>query len=206
MLAPVFTAHRGLSMAQITVRLLGVGLLLSLLSACAPGPSITLLHEGPRPLDAYRGQWLYVNYWAEWCAPCLEEIPELNAFHRADNGAEVLGINFDQVDSALMPSRRRGCTLPFPSPSAIQRPCWGFRRRRCCRAPTCLIPRGLSSPFSWGLRMRRPCWLPRARPSTEALAASASLATSRGAGPWPRRGGGFPLRRRGGFGTPPRRP
>ena len=101
-------------MAQITVRLLGVGLLLSLLSACAPGPSITLLHEGPRPLDAYRGQWLYVNYWAEWCAPCLEEIPELNAFHRADNGAQVLGINFDQVDSALMAQQAEGLDIAFP--------------------------------------------------------------------------------------------
>ena len=93
-------------MAQVTVRWLGVGLLLSLLFACAPGPSITLLNEDPRPLDTYRGQWLYVNYWAEWCAPCLEEIPELNAFHRADNGAEVLGINFDQVDSTLMAEQR----------------------------------------------------------------------------------------------------
>ena len=101
-------------MAQFTVRLLGVGLLLSLLSACAPGPSITLLNEASRPLDTYRGQWLYVNYWAEWCAPCLEEIPELNAFHRADNGAEVLGINFDQVDSALMAQQAEGLHIAFP--------------------------------------------------------------------------------------------
>jgi thiol-disulfide isomerase/thioredoxin len=101
-------------MAQLTVRWLGMGLLLSLLSACAPGPSITLLNEAPRPLDTYRGQWLYVNYWAEWCAPCLEEIPELNAFHRADNGAEVLGINFDRVDSALMAQQAEGLHIAFP--------------------------------------------------------------------------------------------
>jgi len=101
-------------MAQVTVRWLGVGLLLSLLFACAPGPSITLLNEDPRPLDTYRGQWLYVNYWAEWCAPCLEEIPELNAFPRADNGAEVLGINFDQVVSALMAAQAEGLQIAFP--------------------------------------------------------------------------------------------
>ena len=28
------------------------------------------------------GKILVVNYWAEWCAPCREEIPELNAFYR----------------------------------------------------------------------------------------------------------------------------
>lgn len=107
-------AYRGFLMSHASVRLLRVGLLVSLLSACAPGPSITLLNEAPRPLDAYRGQWLYVNYWAEWCAPCLEEIPELNAFHRADNGAEVLGINFDQVDSALMAQQAEGLQIAFP--------------------------------------------------------------------------------------------
>ena len=114
MLAPVFTAHRGLFMAQFTVRLLGVGLLVGLLNACSPGPSITLLNGAPRALDAYGGQWLYVNYWAEWCAPCLEEIPELNAFHRADNGAEVLGINFDQVDSARMAVQAEALQIAFP--------------------------------------------------------------------------------------------
>ena len=101
-------------MAQFTVRFLGLGLLLGLVSACSPGPSIALLNEEPRPLEAYRGQWLYVNYWAEWCAPCLEEIPELNAFHGADNGAEVLGINFDQVDSALMVEQAEGLQIAFP--------------------------------------------------------------------------------------------
>lgn len=101
-------------MAQFTVRLLGVGLLVGLLNACSPGPSITLLNGAPRALDAYGGQWLYVNYWAEWCAPCLEEIPELNAFHRADNGAEVLGINFDQVDSARMAVQAEALQIAFP--------------------------------------------------------------------------------------------
>lgn len=43
-----------------------------------------------------RGQWVVVNYWAEWCKPCLEEIPELNALDDAKK-ATVLGVNFDGV-------------------------------------------------------------------------------------------------------------
>lgn len=46
--------------------------------------------------DQLQGQWVLVNYWAEWCKPCLEEIPELN---RMDQAADivVLGVNFDGV-------------------------------------------------------------------------------------------------------------
>ena len=46
--------------------------------------------------DKYRGQWVLVNYWAEWCKPCLEEIPELNELDKAPDIA-VLGVNFDGV-------------------------------------------------------------------------------------------------------------
>ena len=31
-------------------------------------------------LDDYAGRYLVINYFARWCAPCLREIPELNAF------------------------------------------------------------------------------------------------------------------------------
>ncbi|WP_250830636.1 TlpA family protein disulfide reductase [Marinobacter sediminum] len=46
--------------------------------------------------DQLRGQWVLVNYWAEWCKPCLEEIPELNEIDKAPDIA-VLGVNFDDI-------------------------------------------------------------------------------------------------------------
>ena len=46
--------------------------------------------------DDFRGRWVLVNYWAEWCKPCLEEIPELNELDKAPD-ISVLGVNFDGV-------------------------------------------------------------------------------------------------------------
>lgn len=47
--------------------------------------------------EQWQGKWLVINYWAEWCAPCRKEIPELNRFSRngEDAGVVVLGVNFD---------------------------------------------------------------------------------------------------------------
>ncbi len=51
------------------------------------------------------GRWILVNYWAEWCAPCRKEIPELNRLHHDRNatGVVVVGVNYD----GLKPDRLR---------------------------------------------------------------------------------------------------
>ena len=40
------------------------------------------------------GQWRIINYWAIWCAPCREEIPELNELDRSTE-LIVLAVNYD---------------------------------------------------------------------------------------------------------------
>lgn len=50
-------------------------------------------------LEDYRGNWVVVNYWATWCPPCIEEMPELQAFHddNVGKGAMVIGINIEYI-------------------------------------------------------------------------------------------------------------
>lgn len=50
-------------------------------------------------LAQYKGKWVLVNFWATWCPPCLEEIPDLVALHEnKKNNLVVLGIAMDYKD------------------------------------------------------------------------------------------------------------
>ncbi len=48
----------------------------------------------------YRGDWVVVNYWATWCAPCVKEMPELSELHEQRDGLVVLGLAYEDVDDA----------------------------------------------------------------------------------------------------------
>jgi thiol-disulfide isomerase/thioredoxin len=50
-------------------------------------------------LNAYRGQVLVVNFWASWCAPCIEEMPELSELQSemAARDVQFLGLAIDNA-------------------------------------------------------------------------------------------------------------
>jgi len=64
----------------------------------APDFSITTDTGKTVTRDTFGGKLLVLNFWATWCAPCIEEIPTLDAFQRqfAKQGVVVLGVSIDR--------------------------------------------------------------------------------------------------------------
>jgi thiol-disulfide isomerase/thioredoxin len=55
-------------------------------------------------LQDYRGKWVLVNFWATWCPPCLEEIPDLIRLYekRANKDLMVIGVAMDYQSPATV--------------------------------------------------------------------------------------------------------
>ncbi len=58
------------------------------------------LGGGEVMLSDFRGEWVVVNYWATWCAPCRKEIPELSQLHEERSDLTVLGLAYEELDDS----------------------------------------------------------------------------------------------------------
>lgn len=68
-----------------------------------PAPSFDLEGLDGRPLndEQFAGRPLLINFWATWCAPCVREMPMLDAFHREHvDRLALLGIAHDRPEAA----------------------------------------------------------------------------------------------------------
>ncbi|WP_296944206.1 TlpA disulfide reductase family protein [uncultured Massilia sp.] len=59
--------------------------------------SLNDLAGKPQSLAQWKGKPLLVNFWASWCAPCVQEMPELSELAARDGGKtfHVIGIGID---------------------------------------------------------------------------------------------------------------
>jgi len=65
-------------------------------------------------VDRFDGQVLLLNFWATWCAPCVEEMPMLSRLHQdyAGRGFTVVGIALDEPQRAREFAQELGVGYP----------------------------------------------------------------------------------------------
>ncbi len=95
------------------LRLLTALALVLALAGCER-PEVELAQGDGADWAQWQGQWLLVNYWAEWCAPCRKEIPELNRLHAEADDVTVLGVNFDGLQGDALAALATEMGIEFP--------------------------------------------------------------------------------------------
>jgi peroxiredoxin len=67
-------------------------------------------------LSALRGKVVFINIWATWCPPCVEEMPTIQRLYEQLNGRglEVLTISIDALGAQVAAPFVRNYRLTFP--------------------------------------------------------------------------------------------
>lgn len=61
--------------------------------------SLPDLEGKPHTLAQWQGRPMVVNFWATWCAPCVKEMPELQALQEKYASIQFVGIGVDKVEN-----------------------------------------------------------------------------------------------------------
>ena len=89
-----------------------------------------------------KGQWIMINYWADWCPPCLKEMPELVSFASANKDVQVFAFNFDQLDGEDLDYEINKFGVDIPSILTHPRDIWGIESPATLPATYFINPEG----------------------------------------------------------------
>jgi thiol-disulfide isomerase/thioredoxin len=83
-------------------------------AAAAEGFTVVDTKGKKHHLQDYKGKWVLVNFWATWCPPCLEEMPDLQKLHETRKDLVVIGIAMDYKDPNYVISFADDLLVTFP--------------------------------------------------------------------------------------------
>ncbi|MGH7279832.1 MAG: TlpA disulfide reductase family protein, partial [Candidatus Rokuibacteriota bacterium] len=66
-------------------------------------------------LAEHRGKVVFINFWATWCPPCLDEMPSMEKLYvqQRDNGFVMVAVSLDADPAVVAPFLARlGVTFP----------------------------------------------------------------------------------------------
>ena len=69
----------------------------------APPFTVTALDGSKFNLDAMGGRVVLIDFWATWCGPCRQTLPEVKEIYAAlhDRGFEIVGVSLDSDKDKL---------------------------------------------------------------------------------------------------------
>lgn len=65
-------------------------------------------------LDQYRGKIIVLNFWATWCPPCREEMPELSQLHQEYQNRNVVVLGIAEDDLAPVREFLQASPVSYP--------------------------------------------------------------------------------------------
>ncbi|MGR5978195.1 TlpA family protein disulfide reductase [Bacillus cereus] len=86
----------------------------------APNFELTKLDETNVKLSDLKGKKVILNFWATWCGPCQQEMPDMEAFYKEHKeNVEILAINYTPsekgggVEKVSNFVKEKGITFPI---------------------------------------------------------------------------------------------
>lgn len=102
-----------------------LGMLTAPAQASESAPAFELPGDhGSVALSRYRGQVVYLDFWASWCLPCRQSFPWMNGLQQryGAKGLKVIAVNLDKDRDAIarfIAATQPGFTLAYDSEGAV---------------------------------------------------------------------------------------